>query len=73
MRTQSRAGQAKFDAARTNAWIDQYLKTSVRLFADTGSNAIPKMVFGSRWVIPQPYDADELVSILTDSLGLPMP
>ena len=64
-------GQAKFDAARTDPWIDQYLQTSIRLYGDTGGNAIPKLVFGSRWVVPEPYDADDLVLILQDSLALP--
>jgi uncharacterized membrane protein len=66
-------GQAKFDAARTNTWIDRYLQTSTRMFGDTGSNGVPKLVFGSRWVIPEPYDADGLVSILRDRLAVPMP
>ena len=63
-------GQAKFDAAWADPWIDRHLQTSVKLFGATGSNAIPKLVFGSRWVVPQPYDADGLVSILQDSLGV---
>lgn len=69
-------GQAKFDAALADPWIDRYLKTSVRIYGTTlqsGNNAIPKLVFGLRWVIPQPYDADGLVSILQDSLAVPMP
>jgi len=66
-------GRANFDSAWTNSWIDRHLQTSVRLFADTGSNAIPKLVFGSRWVIPAPQDADGLVSILHKSLFVPSP
>jgi uncharacterized membrane protein/protein-disulfide isomerase len=66
-------GQAKFDAARTNTWIDWYLQASTRLFGDTGSNAVPKLVFGSRWVVPEPYDADGLVTILQDRLAVPRP
>ena len=63
-------GQAKFDAAWADPWIDRFLQTSVRLLGATGSNAIPKLVFGSRWVVPQPTDADGLVSILYESLGI---
>jgi uncharacterized membrane protein len=63
-------GQAKFDAAWADPWIDRFLQTSVRLLGSTGSNAIPKLVFGSRWVVPQPTDADGLVSILYESLGI---
>jgi hypothetical protein len=34
---------------------------------------IPKMIFGSRWVIPDAYNADDLVMILQKSLSLPKP
>jgi hypothetical protein len=69
-------GQAKFDAARADPWIDRYLQTSVRIYGDTiqsGNNAVPKLVFGSRWVIPEPNDAGDLVSVLQDSLAVPRP
>lgn len=66
-------GQVEFDRALADPWIDSYLSSAVQLFADTGSNAIPKLIFGSRWVIPQAYDADDLVWILHESLGLPKP
>lgn len=69
-------GQAKFDAAQSDPWIDQYLQTAIRIYGNTvqgGNTAVPKMVYGSHWVVPQPDDADELVSILHDSLALPMP
>jgi uncharacterized membrane protein/protein-disulfide isomerase len=66
-------GRVKFDAAWDDAWIGRYLQTSIRLFGESGSNAVPKLVFGSRWVIPQPQDADSLVSILHDSLAVPKP
>jgi uncharacterized membrane protein/protein-disulfide isomerase len=69
-------GQAKFDAALANPWTDQYLQTSIRIYGATiqsGNNAVPKLVFGSRWVIPQPYDADGLVSILQDILAVQRP
>jgi uncharacterized membrane protein len=66
-------GQAKFDAALADPWIDRYLQTAVKLFGDTGSDAIPKLVFGSRWVIPQPNDADDLITILQENLAVPKP
>ena len=52
------------------------MQTSVRIYGHTvqnGNNAVPKLVFGSRWVIPEPYDADDLVLILHDSLAVPSP
>jgi protein-disulfide isomerase len=68
-------GQAKLDAAQADPWIDRYLQTSIQIYGETlqGGNAVPKFVFGSRWVIPEPYDADDLVLILHDSLGVPRP
>ncbi len=50
-------GQAKFDAARADPWIDRYLQTSIRIYGATiqsGNGGVPKLVFGSRWVIPEP-------------------
>jgi uncharacterized membrane protein len=71
-------GQAKFDAALADPWIDRYLQTSIRIYGgtiqfDKSSSALPKLVFGSRWVIPKTYDADDLVSILHDNLAVPSP
>jgi uncharacterized membrane protein len=67
-------GQAKFDAAWTDPWIGQYLQTSIRIYGQTiqnGKGGVPKLIFGSRWVIPEPYTADDLVMILHDSLAVP--
>lgn len=69
-------GQSKFDAALTDPWINQYLQTSIRIYGNTiqnGNNAVPKLVFGSHWVIPELYDADDLLSILHDNLTVPRP
>ncbi len=69
-------GQEKFDTAWNDPWIDQYIQTSVGIYGDTirsGNSAIPKLIFGSRWVIPEPYDADDLVLILQESLAVPGP
>ena len=69
-------GQAKFDAAWTDPWIGQYLQTSIRIYGQTiqnGKGGIPKLIFGSRWVIPEPYNADDLVMILQKSLAVPRP
>ncbi len=67
-------GQAKFDAARADPWIDGYLQSSIRIYGQTiqsGHGGVPRLVLGSRWVIPQPYSADDLVMILQNSLAVP--
>ncbi|HEY3760777.1 MAG TPA: vitamin K epoxide reductase family protein [Verrucomicrobiae bacterium] len=69
-------GQAKFNAAMADPWIGQYLQTTIRIYGNTiqnGNNAVPKLVFGSHWVIPQLYDADDMVSMLQNNLGVPKP
>jgi len=69
-------GQPKFDAALADAWVAQYLQTCIQIYGKTmhgGNNAVPKLVFGTRWVIPEPNDAGELVSILQNSLAVPKP
>jgi uncharacterized membrane protein len=69
-------GQEQFDKALTDPWIGQYIQTSTRIYGQTlqtGKGGIPKMIFGSRWVIPEPSNSDDLVSILQKSLGVPNP
>ncbi len=69
-------GQAEFEAAWADPWIEKYLQSSLRIYGQTiqsGQGGVPKLVFGSRWVIPEPYSADDLVTILQDSLAVPEP
>ena len=69
-------GRTNFDTASAAPWINRYLENSIRIYGDTiqnGNGAIPKLVFGSRWVIPEPNDAHDLVLILQNSLVLPKP
>ncbi len=74
-------GKTKFDAALADPWIERYLQICIQIYGDTvqsasnpkRANAVPKMVFGSRWVIPEPNNANDLVSILRDSLRVPQP
>lgn len=69
-------GQTKFNAAWANPWIDRYIQTSIRIYGNTignGNIAIPKLVFGSRWVIPQSYDTENFMMTLQKSLAVPGP
>jgi uncharacterized membrane protein/protein-disulfide isomerase len=68
-------GPEKFNTALNSPWINQYLQASIHVYGQTlaGGNAVPKMVFNSHWVIPQPNDADDLISILQNQLGVPKP
>jgi uncharacterized membrane protein len=69
-------GQAKFDSTWTDPWIGKYLQTSIQIYGKTlksGNGGVPKMIFGSRWVIPEPRNVDDLVIILQKSLTVPKP
>ena len=67
-------GQMKFDAVWTDPWIGRYIQTSIRIYGQTiqgGNGGVPKLIFGSRWVIPEPHNTDDLAMILQRSLGVP--
>jgi len=69
-------GQHEFDVASTDPWIETYLQSCVGIFGQTlqnGKGAIPKMIYGSRWVIPEPENAEDLIRILQESLAFPQP
>lgn len=69
-------GQAKFDTALTDPWIGQYLQNCTQIYGQTiqnGKGGVPKLIYGSQWVIPELSDADDLITILQKSLGVPMP
>ena len=68
-------GQTEFDAARTDPWIEKYLQTCTQIYGKTiqnGRGGIPKLIFGPRWVIPEPYNANDLFMILQESLAVPL-
>jgi hypothetical protein len=69
-------GKVKFDTASADAWIGRYMQTSIQIYGQTmqsGRGGIPKLIFGSRWVIPELYNADDLIMILQKSLAVPKP
>lgn len=69
-------GQAKIDSALKDPWISEYMQNCVRIYGQTvqeGKGGIPKMIFGSQWIIPEPFSADDLVRILQKSLSVPIP
>jgi uncharacterized membrane protein/protein-disulfide isomerase len=69
-------GQVKFDAALTNPWIGRYMQDCIQIFGKTlenGKGGVPKLIFGSRWVIPLPVNTDDFMMILQNSLIVPKP
>ena len=69
-------GQEKFDAALADPWIGKYIQTCIGIYGQTiqsGKGGVPKLIFGSHWVIPQLYNVDDLVMILQKNLAVPKP
>lgn len=69
-------GQAKLEAALSDPWIERYIQDCIQIYGQTvqnGKGGVPKLIFDSRWVIPEIYSADDLVMILQKSLGVPLP
>ncbi len=69
-------GKSAFIAAMSDPWIERYLQSCVQIFGQTlqnGKGGIPKLIFGSRWVIPEPQSPDDLIQIMQGSLALPKP
>jgi uncharacterized membrane protein len=69
-------GQAKFNTAWNDPWIENYMQTCIRIYGQTiksGNGGIPKIIYGSRWVIPEVHNADELIMVLQKTLGIPKP
>jgi uncharacterized membrane protein len=69
-------GQSKLNEALADPWIERYMQSCIQMYGKTivnGKGGVPKLIFKSGWVIPEPYNADELIMILQKSLGVPMP
>jgi len=52
------------------------MQKCIQIYGQTiqnGKGGVPKMIFGSRWVIPELYNADDLIMILQNSLAMPKP
>ena len=69
-------GQEKLDAALKNPWIGGYIQDCVQIYGkamQNGKGGVPKLIFGTHWVIPETYTADDLMMILQNSLLVPKP
>jgi uncharacterized membrane protein len=69
-------GQSKLDAARADPLVELIMKNSIDIYGatvDQTGNSLPRLVYGTRWISPEPNTAEELVSMLQESLALPKP
>lgn len=64
-------GEEAFINAMMDTQVEQYLQKSISIYGQTiqeGRGGIPKMIYGSRWITPEPYNTDELISIIQKNL-----
>ncbi len=71
-------GEKELDTALADPWVGRFLQASVRIYGNTvgpheSGNAVPKLVFGTRWITPEPADTEDFISILQEGLGVPKP
>jgi uncharacterized membrane protein len=69
-------GKEKLDDAIASNWVEKYMQSCIQVYGQTMQEAkggIPKLVYGSNWVIPEPRNVDDLIMILQKSLGVPKP
>jgi len=66
-------GQKNFESTLADPRVGRYLQSSIEIYGKAGAGPIPKLIYNSHWVTPQLTDAEDLISILHDSLGVPAP
>jgi len=69
-------GEKKFNDTVDSSWIENYMQSCIQIFGQTmqnGKGGIPRLVYGSQWVIPEPNNEDDLIAILQKSLNVPEP
>ena len=55
------------EQAMNDPWIDDYLQTILQIFGRTstgGRSAVPRLIYGSNWLVPEADDAAGLASLI---------
>ncbi len=60
-------GKARLEESLADEWIDTYLSKDFELFGRTSTDgvaALPRLVYGQRWLVPDADDAEGLASLV---------
>ena len=60
-------GAERLEAAMSDPWIESYLQTVLQVFGRTssgGRSAVPRMIYGNDWLIPEADDATGLATLV---------
>ncbi|MBN2635125.1 MAG: hypothetical protein JXR61_02560 [Prolixibacteraceae bacterium] len=66
-------GLENFEKVNSDPWIDEYIQTCVQIYGQTiltGKRGVPKMVYNSNWIMPEPYNVEELIAILQNNFSI---
>ncbi len=67
-------GADALDAALSDFWIMEYMNVCFNLFGRTTSSrsgGIPRLIYDSKWMIPDAVNADEMSEILKKAFNIP--
>lgn len=60
-------GAEKLESAMNDPWIDDYMQTVLQIFGRTSTgnrSAVPRMIYGNDWIIPEADDAAGLAKLV---------
>ena len=60
-------GAERLETAMNDPWIESYLQTVLQVFGRTssgGRSAVPRMIYGNNWLIPEADDAAGLATLV---------
>lgn len=69
-------GRESFDSGYSDPWIEKYMESCIIIYGQTlqsGKGGVPKLIYGSRWIIPEVYNTNDFVKMLQESLDVPLP
>ena len=60
-------GAERLESAMKDPWIESYMQTVLQIFSRTssgGHSAVPRMIYGNNWLIPEADDAAGLATLV---------
>lgn len=65
-------GADTLESAMNDPWADEYLSSVLELFGRTSANgraAVPRLIYGNDWIIPEADNASGLASVISSLVG----
>ena len=65
-------GAGKLESAMKDSWIENYMQTVLQIFGRTssgGRSAVPRMIYGNNWLIPEADDAAGIATLVESMIN----